>query len=80
MKTQEDVLRARKILEDKWDDEGECGSCGWHACLYEHGVEDWDIAQALDQGKGTLELTCVSKDADDRYSHRGVKIFIGDVI
>lgn len=79
MVMQEQVLQAKKRLEEKWDNEGDCGSCGWHACLYEHHVEDWEIALALDQNKGLLELTCVSKDdPDDRYSHRGVRIFIGE--
>ncbi len=78
MATQEQVAAARKRLEQKWENEGDCCSCGWHAALYEHRVEDWEIANALDANKGILELTCQSKDADDRYSHRGVTVIIGE--
>lgn len=75
MATPEQIQESRKLLEAQWDSEGECGSCGWHALLYEHDVEDCDIAEALD-GDGILRLGCRSKDDEDRWSHRGVKICI----
>ena len=75
MATPEQITEARKTLEAKWDDEGQCGSCGWHALLYEHDVEDCDIAEALDDD-GILRLGCLSKNDEDRGSHRGVKIYI----
>ena len=75
MATPEQITEARKTLEAKWDDEGQCGSCGWHALLYEHDVEDCDIAEALD-GDGILRLGCRSKDDEDSWNHRGVKICI----
>ena len=61
----------------KWtfNQEGDCASCGWHALLGEHAVEDGDIADALD-GDGILRLGCLSKNDEDRGSHRGVKIYI----
>lgn len=70
------IAEARARLEAKWDAEGDCGSCGWHAALYEHNVEDSEIAEALEKNGGILELSCVSKDDDDSASHRGVKINI----
>lgn len=70
------VAEARKILEQKWDLDGDCGSCGWHAALYEHDVSDADIEWALESNKGVLELSCVSKDDEDCCTHRGVKIDI----
>ena len=69
------VQQARQRLEAQWDAQGDCGSCGWHGALYEHNVDDDDIREALKTG--WLELNCVSKDADDADTHRGVKIFIG---
>lgn len=57
MATQEQIGAARRRLEAKWDDEGSCGSCGWHALLYEHSVDDSDIAEALDN-EGGLLLGC----------------------
>lgn len=68
---------ARKRLEELWDSHGTCDSCGWHAALYEHNVSDADILEALTTDKGILHLSCKNKDDEDRYSHRGVKIFIG---
>lgn len=70
---------ARAVLESKWDADGDCRSCGWHAALYEHEVDDSDILDALQNRNGILELSCVSKDADDPTSHRGIKIDIKPV-
>jgi len=75
MATPEQITEARKTLEAKWGQEGECASCRWHALLYEHDVEDYEIAEALD-GDGILRLGCRSKDDEDRWNHRGVKICI----
>ena len=68
-----DVSRAHLLLEQKWDAEGACTSCGWHAALYEHGVDDDDIADALLNG-GILTLACISKDDETCDSHRGTSI------
>ena len=70
----EGIELARKTLEAKWDSEGECASCGWHAALWEHSVDDWEIEEALNNG-GILELSCISDD-EDSWSHRGIKIEI----
>lgn len=75
--TKEEVAAARQRLEQKWDAEGDCGSCGWHACLYEHYVSDEDIENALECDDGWLFLDCISKDADEPGSHRGIKIYVG---
>ena len=73
------IQKARERLEAKWDTEGECGSCGWHGSLYEHGVDDGEIQEALESNSGFLHLGCVNGDyPEDASSHRGVKIFIGE--
>lgn len=73
--TPEQISKAREILKKNWENEGDCMSCGWHACLYEHDVEDYQISDAL-ADDGILRLTCVSSDADDPGTHRGVKVCI----
>lgn len=73
--TPETIKAARAELERKWDAEGECGSCGWHAALYEHDVEDWELVFAIEHG-GRLELGCLSKDDDQASRHRGVVIIL----
>lgn len=76
MATQEQINDARELLKQKWDSEGQCGSCGWHAALYEHDVEDYEIAEALD-GDGEIHLTCQNDDVgEERFNHRGVKIVL----
>jgi hypothetical protein len=74
MATAEQIKAARVILESKWDHEGQCGSCGWHGLLYEHRVDDDDIADAIDKEAGILTLHCVSEDAMYSLDHRGVRI------
>jgi hypothetical protein len=78
MPSDKQINAARARLESKWDSEGMCASCGWHAALYEHDVTDQEIANALESG-GLLRLTCVGwKSHDDCDTHRGVRIFIGE--
>ena len=71
-----EIAEARQTLINRWDSEGQCNSCGWWALLYEHDVTDADIAEALEHDNGVLHLNCVSKDADDPCSHRGVRVNI----
>lgn len=66
------IAKARAELERRWDEEGACQSCGWHAALYEHRVTDEDLADAIRNG-GLLMLSCLSED-DDPEMHRGVRI------
>lgn len=75
MATKQQIDGARSMLAAKWDSEGACGSCGWHGLLSEHDVDDCDIADALD-GDGILRLGCVTKNDEERWGHRGVKICI----
>ena len=74
MATPEQIAAARATLEARWDSEGDCGSCGWHAALYEHRVSDVMLAGALDNENGLLRLACQSDDRDDADMHRGVRI------
>ena len=74
--TELEISVAHLRLVQRWNSEGQCNSCGWHALLYEHDVTDADIAEALEHNNGVLHLNCVSKDADDPWSHRGVSINI----
>lgn len=74
MANQEQIEAAWQALRERWEDQGACGSCGWHAALYEHGVDDAEISEALDTG-GVLELPCLS-DNEDPSLHRGVRVDI----
>lgn len=71
----ETIAKARAELERRWDKEGECGSCGWHAALYEHCVDDDDLAEAIENG-GRLELGCRNHEYGDPVGHRGVVIIL----
>lgn len=72
------VKQAKLILESKWDSEGACDSCGYHACLYEYHLNDLDIWEALYYEDGLLHLPCYSDD-EDSDSHRGVNIKIIEI-
>ena len=76
MATKEQIARGHEILKQKWDSEGSCDSCGWHACLYEHYVDDADIIDAIDNNEGVLMLSCKNYEDGDPVGHRGVKINI----
>ena len=80
MTTQGQINAARKVLEKKWQSEGECQSCGWHASLYQYEIDDDDIEDAIDGNGGLLYLPCLSRDCDDTYDHRGVRIQLTAVI
>jgi hypothetical protein len=71
MATVEQISEARKLLESRWDAQGACRSCGYHAALYEHDVLDEQIEDAIDNENGVLELGCFSDDSD---GHRGVRV------
>lgn len=71
----ETIAKARAELERRWDAEGQCASCGWHAALYEHDVDDEDLADAI-QHNGRLELGCRNHEYGDPYDHRGVVIIL----
>lgn len=67
------IDEAMDLIRRRWDAEGACQSCGWHAALDEYG----DLRDAFDinRHKRRLELSCLSKDTDDAWSHRGVRIY-----
>lgn len=70
----EEISNGWQVLRKKWGQEGACRSCGWHAFLSEHEVEDIDIKEAV-ESDGILYLECLSKDDEEhRHSHRGIKI------
>lgn len=64
----------RKRIEALWDQSGDCGSCGWHACLYEYYMSDEELASCVENG--ILHLPCLSKNDEDPSSHRGVRIHL----
>jgi hypothetical protein len=68
--------RARDLLVQRWDAEGMCESCNWHAALGEYDITDDDIADAMQGAAGVLCLPCLSADADDADIHRGVRVRI----
>lgn len=75
--TIDEVENAHLVLKQKWDSEGECGSCGWHSLLYEHRVHNLDIIHALQYNDGLLHLPC-NGDAEDSDMHRGINIQLKD--
>lgn len=70
-----DTLRLR--LARRWDAEGACRSCGWHALLSEYDTGDADLDEALRMRGGLLWLPCLSKN-EDGSDHRGVSIDLTD--
>lgn len=69
------IIDAIETLKSKWDNEGSCKSCGWHALLCEHEVDYRDVGEALD-ADGVLRLSCLNKDDENRDLHRGIAIHI----
>ena len=68
------IDEAIALVRQRWDEEGACGSCGWHAALYEYGELAYAIT--IDKRDGCIRLPCLSDDAEDAWSHRGVRIWI----
>ena len=63
---------AKAKLAAKWDGEGQCSSCGWHATIGEHEIDDEDILSAINTNRGVLKLSCVNKNGYEGC--RGIKI------
>lgn len=76
MATPEQIAAARARLVERWDAQGECGSCGFHGALSEHFVDDSDLEYALDHDGGVLRMLCLSDEAEEG-GHRGVRIGVG---
>jgi hypothetical protein len=74
----EKLDKAKKLIQEKWDSQGSCNSCGWHGAYYEHDVWDEEIIDALNNG-GILKLSCVNKDDEERDTHRGVEISLKEL-
>ena len=60
-------------IQEQWEQQGECASCGWHAALSEYDLGDIDI----DYRRNRIELPCLSKD-EDTHGHRGVRIYFDE--
>lgn len=67
------IEEAIELVRRKWDDEGECASCGWHALLSEY--DDLEDEIEINEREHRVELRCLNKDDDDRSDHRGVFIY-----
>lgn len=63
------IDEAIELVRRKWDSEGECRSCGWHAALYEYGPLEAVIK--IDHERQCVALPCLG---EERWGHRGVRI------
>lgn len=68
------VENAIELVTRKWDANGDCQSCGWHACLYEYG--HLPGVMTIDQEMRRVELPCLNPESDG--GHRGVRIYFDD--
>lgn len=63
---------AAEVVRREWNEQGSCGSCGWHSALYEVEpikVDDEELRS------GVVWFPCGSKDEDGSV-HRGVRIYL----
>jgi hypothetical protein len=69
------IEKAIHIVKEKWDAQGECASCGWHAALEEYG----DLSEAIyiDEANKRIELSCLGDD-ENSSSHKGVRIYFSE--
>jgi hypothetical protein len=70
------IAQAIKLIEDNWNNIGMCSSCGYHASLHEHGIQDYEIENAL-KDDGVLELLCQNEDGGS--DHRMIKIYLNQL-
>lgn len=63
-------VEAAEVVRRKWDAQGHCDSCGWHAAIYEVEPITIDDSELKD---GVVWFPCRSKDVDGS-DHRGVRI------
>jgi hypothetical protein len=70
------VKLARQRIEENWDDIGACRSCGFHALLREHNLDDYEIENALNTD-GMIELLCQNEDGGS--DHRGIRFNLNEL-
>lgn len=59
-------------LEKAHNDNGCCGSCGWHAGFYEMDYEP--TGEIIGDSKEWWD-SCKNYDYEDSYSHRGCYVY-----
>jgi hypothetical protein len=61
----------KKLLEEAWDNQGACSSCGWHSAFYE--VEDSlsRCKERDDDNEICFETICLNDS-----SHKSCRIYI----
>lgn len=64
------IDEAITLVRSKWDEQGACQSCGWHAALYEYGP----LEESIDIMENRVEMSCLNENWEG-YSHRGVRIY-----
>jgi hypothetical protein len=68
------VDQAIRIVEREWERQNGCASCNWAAWLSEYG-DDLASELTINERMKRIELPCLSKDAEEPCSHRGVRIY-----
>lgn len=67
------IDEAEHLVRERWAEEGQCASCGWHAALSEYGpLAD---SMTINHKKRRVELACLAEDRVDNSRHRGVRIY-----
>lgn len=64
----------KEELRKAHDENGYCGSCGWHAGFYEM---DYEPTGKIIHGSKEWWDSCKNHDEEDSYNHRGSYIYTG---
>lgn len=68
------IEKIKEICEREWDKQGMCASCGWH-----DGISNYDLEDAeVNEEKQRIELCCHSKNDENCWAHRGVRIYYSE--
>lgn len=78
MTTPDEISAAFDRLESRWDEQGGCRTCGFHAQLAEHDVDETDILWAMNHCDGQLRLSCQAIGDNEAWPHPGPVVYIGE--
>ncbi len=71
-----ELEKKMKLIEEYWNSEGDCNSCGWHSAFYE--IEHHVIPEIFETEDEKIFVPCCNDEGED--DHRGTYIVVKEAL